>query len=243
MVTGGSKGIGAATCRMLAANRVKVAVVARMKPQIRAVVEDLKKAGTDARLGVCADVTSAEQLDEARETIERELGPAHILVLFAGGFRRLTPIWELSEVEWREVLDLNLTSTFLSLRAFLPSMISRGSGSIVMMASTSSRVIDRPVTSSYSAAKAGVLMLMRHAALELGQFGIRVNAIAPGTVLTERVVQMTDETIREQVAQLSPLGRLGTPEDCAAATLFLASDAAGWITGATLDVAGGRVMI
>jgi 3-oxoacyl-[acyl-carrier protein] reductase len=122
-------------------------------------------------------------------------------------------------------------------------MVELRRGSIVMMGSVSSRVIDRPVTASYVAAKAGALMLMRHAALELGAFGIRVNAIAPGTVSSERVMRMTDDDVREAVARLSPLGRLGSPDDCAVATVFLASDVSGWITGVTLDVAGGRVMI
>jgi 3-oxoacyl-[acyl-carrier protein] reductase len=227
---------------MLAANGANVAVVARSMPDITKVVEELKDLGAEA-IGVCIDVTSAEQLKGANAEVERELGAVDVLVLFAGGFTKLTPIWEMSEDEWHEVVDLNLTATFLTLRAFLPAMINRETGSIVMMASSSARVIDRPVTSSYAAAKAGVLMLMRHAALELGQFHIRVNAIAPGTVVSERVIRMTDDAIREEVSRLSPLGRLGSPEDCAAATLFLASEAAGWITGATLDVAGGRVMI
>jgi 3-oxoacyl-[acyl-carrier protein] reductase len=242
VVTGGSKGIGAATCRMLAANGVKVAVVSRSQPEIDAIVNELTATGATA-FGMSADVTSSAALEHARATIEETLGPVDILIAYAGGFSRLTPIWELAEDEWRDVIERNLTSCFLTMRAFIPGMISRERGSIVLMASVTSRVIDRPLTSPYAAAKGGVLLLMRHAAIELGPYNIRVNAVSPGTVLSERVLSMTDDATRDEVARLSPLGRVGSPEDAAAATLFLVSDSAGWITGATVDVAGGRAMI
>ena len=242
VVTGGSKGIGAATCRMLAANGVAVAVVARTPAQIDVLVGELRALGGHA-IGLSADVTSADALEHVRIETEQALGPVDILAPFAGGFASRTPIWDLAEAEWRQVLELNLTSTFLTMRAFLPGMIERRRGAMVLMASVGSRFVDLPLTASYVAAKAGVLMLMRHAALELGPLGIRVNAIAPGATRSERTDGMMDDGDRERAAALSPLGRMGMPDDSAAATLFLASDVAGWITGVTLDVCGGRVML
>jgi 3-oxoacyl-[acyl-carrier protein] reductase len=242
VVVGGSKGIGAATCGLLAANGAKVAVLARSAADIDAVVADLRQAGSTA-LGCSVDVLDPNALDRGRQEIEQELGPVDLAAAFAGGFLRVAPFWELSEAEWREVVDANLTSSFLTLRAFAPRMIERRRGAFVLMGSSVSRVIDRPLNAGYAAAKAGAQMLARHAAAELGPHGIRVNAIAPATVLSERVVGMTNDSVRARIAELSPLGTIGTPEDCAAAAVFLLSDAAGWITGATLDVAGGRVMI
>jgi 3-oxoacyl-[acyl-carrier protein] reductase len=242
VVTGGSKGIGAETARTLAANGAAVAVVARERAGIDAILAQLREHDVET-VGVVADVTDVASLAGARRQVEAALGPADILVPFAGGFNSHAPIWEIPAAEWREVVDVNLTATFLTMQAFLPTMMERRAGSIVVMSSVASRAVDRPLTASYVAAKAGVLMLMRHAAVELGPYGIRVNAIAPGTVRTERTDRMMDDDARALAAALSPLGRMGTTTDCATATAFLASDAAGWITGATLDVSGGRVML
>jgi 3-oxoacyl-[acyl-carrier protein] reductase len=111
------------------------------------------------------------------------------------------------------------------------------------MASNAARLLDVPLTASYAAAKAGVVQYTRHAAMELGPYGIRVNCIAPGTTLSERVDAIMSDEIRSRVMELSPLGRLGTPEDSALVTLFLVSASASWMTGVTIDVAGGRVMM
>jgi 3-oxoacyl-[acyl-carrier protein] reductase len=122
-------------------------------------------------------------------------------------------------------------------------MVERGSGSIVTMASNAARFLDIKLTASYAAAKSGIMMLSRHAALELGPHGVRVNILAPATILTERVKRVMDEERRAAIAEMSPLGTIGAPEDAALAALFLASDSAGWMTGVTLDVAGGRIMM
>ncbi len=172
-----------------------------------------------------------------------ELGPIDILLPFAGGFGAFTPIEEITEREWRQVIDLNLTSTFLTVRAIVPAMIERRSGVIVTMSSNGGRYLDKLLTASYAAAKAGVIQFTRHVAKELGPHGVRVNSIAPATVTSERVERIMDVDARRKVAEMSPLGRIGTPEDCALATLFLVSDSAAWLTGVTLDVAGGRIML
>lgn len=242
IVTGGSKGIGASTARVLVANGVRVAVVARDADSIDRTVASLRAAGGEA-VGMSVDCTSLPQLEDLRAQVESLWGAPDILIPFAGGFGPFTPIQNITEEEWRAIIDSNLTSTFLTVKAFLPAMIERRSGVIITMASNAARVLDIPLTASYAAAKAGIAMFSRHAAKELGQYGIRVNCIAPATTLSERVARNMPVERQESIAAMTPLGRLGSPEDSALATLFLASDSARWLTGITLDVAGGRVMI
>jgi 3-oxoacyl-[acyl-carrier protein] reductase len=242
VVTGGSKGIGRATCRMLAANRAKVAVVARSQGSIDEAVAELRDSGAKA-IGVSSDVTSSAALAQLREQVERELGPVDMLFPFAGGFSSFTPVLEIGEEEWDRVIDDNLTSTFLAVQTFAAGMKERRSGSIVTMATNGARVLDKLLTASYAAAKAGVVVFTRHAAIELAPYNVRLNVIAPATVHSERIGRIMDDQAIERTEALSPLGRMGTPEDCAAAALFLASDAAAWLTGVTLDVSGGRVML
>jgi 3-oxoacyl-[acyl-carrier protein] reductase len=242
VVTGGSKGIGAATCRVLARNGAKLAVNGRSEAGVDAMVAELRELGAEA-IGVPADCTDLGQVEGLCERVEAELGPIDILLPFAGGFDSFTPLQDTTPEEWRQVLDDNLTSTFLPLRAVVPRMIERRGGAIVTMSTNGARFLDKTLTASYVAAKAGVLALTRHAARELGPHGIRVNAIAPATVRSERIDRIMDPEAQARVAAMSPLGTMGTPEDCALAALFLVSDSAGWLTGVTLDVAGGRIML
>jgi 3-oxoacyl-[acyl-carrier protein] reductase len=242
VVTGGSKGIGAATCRVLAANGARVAVAARSRPGIDALVDELRGTGAQA-IGFSGDAGRLADMERLCDVTAKELGPPDILIAFAGGFTSYTPLQEIEEQEWRQVLDANLTSTFLTMKAFMPSMMRARHGAVVTMASNSARLLDIPLTASYAAAKAGVVQLTRHAAKELGPHGIRVNCIAPATTLSERVEGIMSEEIRRRVIELCPLGRLGTPEDSALATLFLSSASASWLTGVTIDIAGGRVML
>lgn len=239
LVTGGSKGIGAATCRALVRNGARVAVNGRSREGVDALVAEL---GGDA-LAVAGDCTSEGDVAAIRALVEGELGEVELLVPFAGGFESFTPVVELTLAEWREVIEANLTSTFLTVREFLPAMIGARRGAIVTMSSISGRFLDKPTQAAYAASKAGVAMFTRHLALEVGRYGVRANCVAPGTTMSERIERvMTPEAI-ERTAAMSPLGRMGEPDDVASATLFLLSDASSWVTGVTLDVAGGRVML
>jgi 3-oxoacyl-[acyl-carrier protein] reductase len=242
LVTGGSKGIGAATVRALAANDVRVAVNGRDENALAAIVEQITKDGGDA-IATPADVCSLAAIDRMRQRVEAELAPVDILVVFAGGFGAYTAVQDITEEEWHAVIDSNLTSTFLTVKAFLPGMIERRRGAIVTMASNAGRVLDATLTASYAAAKAGIAMFTRHVAREVGPHGVRVNCIAPATTLSERIERIVTDDKRAELRAKSPLGRLGLPEDSAMATLFLASESAGWLTGVTIDVAGGRVMV
>ena len=239
VVTGGSAGIGAATCELLSANGAKVAVVGRRREPIDALLERL---GGEA-IGVAADCTDPAAVARMRDQVEAELGPVELLAPFAGGFGAFTPVAEMSLEEWRTVIDDNLTSTFVTVQPFLAGMIERGAGSIVTMSSISARFLDKPTQAAYAASKAGVQMFTRHLALELGEHGIRANSVAPGTTMSERIEKLMNEEEIARTKALSPLGVFGLPEDTANATVFLLSDAARWLTGVTIDVNGGRVML
>jgi 3-oxoacyl-[acyl-carrier protein] reductase len=243
VVTGGSKGIGAATSVLLGHNRARVAVCGRDAETIERVTSQTRDAGATEAVGLAADLTTPEGVARLRADVEDRLGPAEVLMAFAGGFGARTPLLDTQLEEWNSIVESNLTSTFLTLREFAPGMVERGSGSIVTMASNAARFLDIKLTASYAAAKAGIAMLSRHAALELGPHGVRVNVLAPATILSERVKGNMDEERLDTIARMSPLGTIGVPEDPALAALFLASDSARWLTGVTLDVAGGRIMM
>ena len=243
VVTGGSGGIGAATCRLLAANGARVAVNGRDPARIDTVVHAIRASGGEA-IGVAGDCTDLTAVEWLRQQVEQDLGPAHVLAAFVGGGRtRPGPVADVPEQDWRSTVDGSLTATFLTLKSFLPGMIERGRGAIVTMASSAARLPGLGAPAPYVAAKAGVVMLTRQVASEVGRHGVRVNCLAPHTILTEQIQRAAPQEWREKMAAAVPLGRLGTPEDVALAAVFLASDSAAWLTGVTLDVAGGYVMI
>jgi 3-oxoacyl-[acyl-carrier protein] reductase len=241
VVTGGSRGIGAATSRYLADNGVRVAAVARDRTALGAVVEEIRWAGGTA-IGIAADCTDPAAVDAMRERVEREFDEVDVVAAFAGGAGAPRPSMELSVDEWRRILDSDLTATFLTIQAFLPSMAGRGRGSIITMSSAAGRLPSR-ANAAYAAAKAGVAMLTRHLAGEYAPSGVRLNCVAPSAVRNEK---MDRAMSADQLARLGgsfPLRRVGVPDDVAAATAFLASDASSWITGITLDIAGGKIIM
>lgn len=240
LVTGGSGGIGATTCIALAANGVRVAVNARRPDRIAATVETVEGLGgiATAAPGDCSD---AEAVDAVYRHVEDVLGPIDIVCAFAGGGRPPQPIHTIADDEWRADVDANLTTAFLVVRGALRTMIERQRGAIITMASGAARQAGgAPV--AYAAAKAGVVNLTQQAATEAGPHGIRVNCLAPAAVLTDAMAASVPADRQRQLVAAYPLGRLGRPDDVASSALFLASDASSWITGITLDVAGGQIM-
>jgi 3-oxoacyl-[acyl-carrier protein] reductase len=241
VVTGGSRGIGAATAAALAANGVAVAVVGRDEEALSSVVTSIDRRGGRA-VGIAADCTVTADVDRMAAAVTDRVGPVDILVAFAGGNGMPGPTDQETAEHWRAVLDSDLTSTFLAVRAWLPRMAERRRGVIVTMSSAAARQAARS-SAAYAAAKAGVVAFTRHVAGEFADRGIRANCVAPSAVENERMrTWMTDEQ-RRDLGRSFPLGRLGQPVDVAAATLFLASEASSWITGATLDISGGKVML
>jgi 3-oxoacyl-[acyl-carrier protein] reductase len=243
LVTGSSRGIGAAIARLFAQEGAKVAVHGRDLTSLSAVQADIERTGGQG-MHVAADLTSFGEIEAMRRKIEGEFGPIGLLVANAGGsFTPPGPLEETSEEGWHASLDGNLTATFLTLKSILPGMKERNAGNIITISSAAAR---RPHPRSpipYAAAKAGVQILPQDLAAQVGPNGIRVNCIAPETILTERNEQRIPEAQRPGLIDQHPIKRLGTPEDVARAALFLASDDAAWITGIVLDVAGGSVMV
>jgi 3-oxoacyl-[acyl-carrier protein] reductase len=246
VVTGSSRGIGAATCRLLATNGARVVVNGRDPAALDETVTRIRAAGGEAT-AVAADVAEPGGLRRLREETERVYGPAEVLGAFVGGGGPPPgPTAELTEPEWDAAIRGNLTVTFLTLQALLPGMVERRRGAIVTLASTAARFaggerIGAPT--GYAVAKAGVVRLTQQVAKEVAADGVRVNCVSPATIMTERLERMVPADRKAQLTAMYPIGRLGTPEDVACAVLFLASDCASWITSVTLDVAGGQVML
>jgi 3-oxoacyl-[acyl-carrier protein] reductase len=241
IVTGGSRGIGAATAAALAANGVAVAVVGRDEAALTAVTDRITEAGGTA-IGVAADCTVPADLERMAATVTAQLGPAEIVATFAGGNGMPVPTGAETPEHWRQIVETDLNSVFYTVRVTLPGLLERGGGTIITMASAAARQAARSAA-GYAAAKAGVIAFTRHLAGEYAGRGVRANCLAPSAVENDKMRQWMTAEQRAELGASFPLRRIGQPEDVAAAALFLASDASSWITGATLDIAGGKIML
>jgi 3-oxoacyl-[acyl-carrier protein] reductase len=243
LVTGSSRGIGAAVARLFAQEGARVALHGRDTAALAAIRAEIEAAGGRA-ISFVADATKFAEIEAMRLGIEQELGPIDVLVANAGGsFTKPGPLEEMTEDQWRASVDGNLTATFLTLKSVLPGMKQRRAGNVITVSSAAARRAHPGSPIAYAAAKAGIELLTQDVAAQAGPHNIRVNCIAPETILTERNRGRIPEAQQATLVDMHPLRRLGTPEDVARAALFLAGEDAGWITGVVLDVAGGAVMV
>jgi NAD(P)-dependent dehydrogenase (short-subunit alcohol dehydrogenase family) len=233
LVTGGGSGIGLACSTRLAADGAAVTICGRTEDRLR-------DAAGESMRWVVADVTDEEQVRAAVARAAEPTGALDIVVACAGGSQHMAPLG-LSELDsWRATVDVNIIGTFLTLKHAAPRLARSGRGSFVGISSIAGLATHRYL-SAYCVGKAGIDMLVRVAADELGPSGVRVNSVRPGLVDTELVagILATDAVLDDYLAQM-PVSRVGTPDDVAALVRFLAGPDSTWVTGQTISVDGGH---
>ena len=250
VVTGGGRGIGRAIALAYAAEGAHVALAARSADKLEEVVDLIQRGGGTA-LAVPTDLREPAQVSQLADTVAGELGDVDVLVNNSGIAGPTSVLWEIELDDWEETLRVNLTGTFLCCRAFLPAMIERRSGSVLVIGSVTGK---RPLhgRTPYAASKLGLVGLVRTLAWEAGAYGVRVNLISPGAVAGERLDRVierqaeakgiTPQAAGEELSSGSPLGRFVAQEDIAQAAVFLASDAAASVTGEDFNVTAGLAM-
>lgn len=238
LVTGASRGIGAAIAVALARAGADVAICARSEEGLAGVAERIEAFGRRAAAIPC-DVTERDHVAACVERAWNAIGPLDVLVNNAGGPLFQAPFLDVREDGWQRLLDLNLTSTFRFCQRVGGRMVERQTGTIINMASLLAPT-GWPAIAGYSAAKAAVLQLTRSLAVEWGEAGIRVNAICPGWIRTDlNRVYLEDGERAAAAIEAAPLGRWGEAAEVAAVAVWLASDAARYVTGAAIPVDGG----
>ena len=241
-VTGGARGIGKGSAEAFAAAGARVYVLDVDKTAAEAVVRSIHERSGQASFLAC-DVTDSTQVAGTFERLLADAGRLDILINSAGGFWKQLSVEDTPEEEWDRVVDLNLKSIFLCAKAAIPAFKRQGNGRIVNIGSMAGVSTLQPSSPPYAAAKAGVHSLTRVLAFELGKHGVTVNAIAPGTTATERVVAVRSQEQRDMIGKGTLVGRIAEVSDIVGWVLFLASPEAGYFTGQTVSVNGGRLMV
>jgi len=242
IVTGGGRGMGRATALTLAHEGAAV-VVNDVRPDwARSVAQEIEETGSQAMVYV-ADVTDESQVQAMIDATVERFGTVDILINNAGLLRATAPLETIPLDEWELMMDVNVNGVFLCTKAVLPIMKARRSGKIVNVSSSAGRTTSTFGGAHYTTSKAAVLGLTRHTAREVAPYNINVNAVAPGSMDTEMVREMATPEHMAQEERNIPLRRLGTAQDEADLVAFLCSEESSYITGATIDINGGDLMM
>jgi len=242
LITGASSGIGYATALAMAREGAHVGVnYFKNKDGANQAVAEISKAGGEAH-AIRADVTSAEEVEAMVESVRNRWGRIDTLVNNAGDLLGRHMLSEMTEDYWEQIMDLNLKSVFLCVKQVWEEMVERKSGNIINMTSIAGRNGGGPGSGAYSTAKGGLITYTKSLAKELAPHGIRVNGIAPGVIATPYHERYSPPEVFQKFIANIPLGRAGTSEEIASVAVFLASPAASYIVGETIEVNGGMLM-
>jgi 3-oxoacyl-[acyl-carrier protein] reductase len=243
VITGAAGGIAIATALAFAAQGAAVALADLDEDGVEKVVTDVVSQGGKAKAFV-TDVTSRKAVESLMSEAGVFMGGIDILVTCAGGYKAYGSFEDIGEDDWDHVIKVNLKSVYLCCKAVLPYMKEAGWGRIINLGSLAGRSTSAGTSPAhYASAKAAVSMMTQYLAKDMGPCGITANTIAPGTTMTERVKNLLTPEKKERFTKACPLGRLAQPEEISDVITFLASDESRYITGATIDVNGGRLML
>jgi NAD(P)-dependent dehydrogenase (short-subunit alcohol dehydrogenase family) len=241
IVTGAGQGMGEAFAKILASNGASIAVADIQRDAAARVASEITRSGKKA-IDYSIDVSRLDDVMGLVRRVTTDLGSPNILVNNAGVLKP-TPFVEIGEDEWRNVMKVNVDGVFFCCKAVVPGMIAQRYGKIVNISSTAGKSASTFGGLHYTASKAAVLGITRHLARELAEYHINVNAVCPGSIDTPMVrANASDETIQKGIQKI-PFGRLGKPIEVANLVLFLASDASSYITGASIDINGGELLV
>ncbi len=239
IVTGSSKGIGKGIATVFANQGARVLIVARGLPDAEATAAEIRESGGTAS-AFSADVTNSEELDAMAAAATERHGGIDVLCCNAGTFPQ-SHLENMSSDEWDLVLGTNLKGTFLAIKSCLPYLKKSSCGRIILTSSITGPITGYPGWTHYGASKSGQLGFMKTACMEFAKYGITINAVMPGNIITEGLMGLGEDYLETMAASI-PLKRLGSVADIGNAALFFASDEAGYITGQTIVVDGGQTI-
>ena len=244
LVTGASSGIGRATAELFGQCGASVATTyLNNKAGAEEAVSAISAGGNGARaIAIKANVTTNSEIERMIAEVENSFGPIDILINNAGSLVERLRTLEMTEARWNEVMNLNATSAFFAAKAVIPKMLQKGSGVIVNVTSIAARNGGALGSVHYSSAKAAILTMTKGLAKEFANQGIRINAVSPGVIDTPYHENFTAPEVMENLRKAIPMGREGRPAEVAGVIAFLASDAASYLCGETIEVNGGLLM-